>query len=167
MKRTVGDCIQIYLNKGLPVLNRRLKRLGNKQTTTQRAVFRGRVRDNVLLFLEREKAILPAMQQCDNVEKLSTLVYQTFKDIEGKTDHTLNSYVYFKANILELPLDAACETFIYPDVGIQLEKKGIVFSELKTKLQKHYPETAQLSDLECVDMINRYPSIIRDFPYEL
>ena len=165
MKRTVGDCIQLYLSKGLPALRRRLKRLGDKQATTQKAIFFGRARDNVLLFLEREESILPTMQKCDNVEKLSTLVYQTFKDIEGITDHTLNSYVYFKANLMELPLDTACETFIYPNVGEQLEQKGIVFSELKTELQRHYPETAALSDLECVDMVNRYPSIVRDYPY--
>lgn len=165
MRRTVNEIIQLYLNKGLPTLKKKLNRLERKDASTQRAVLCHHASDSVREFLDRERNISIQISHCKNVRALADLVRRTFCDIPGIGESTLNSYIYHQAFIYDIPIDESCEVFLAEKARNALLKKGITFGDVTKRLQGKDILKNNLSPLEYVDMINKYNSLIKDYPF--
>lgn len=164
MRKKVNEIIQAYINKGRLTLKRKIKRLEDKSLSTKDAVLRNHSVESVKLFLQREAGIQAKLSQCKDEEGLSKLVFNAFLDIPGISEGTLVSYIYHTAYLYDIPTNPSCEGLLYPSVSKKMAAKGISFHQFKKELcTKHVKD--KLTNIELVDLINRTPSLIHDYPF--
>lgn len=165
MRKNVNEIIQAYINKGRLTLQRKIKRLEDKSLSTKDAVLRNHSVESVKLFLQREDGIQAKLSQCKDEDELSKLVFDTFMDIPGISEGTLFSYIYHMAYLHDIPTNPSCEGLLYPSANKKMAAKGISIQQLKKELCTNTYVKDKLTNLELVDLINRTPSLIHDYPF--
>lgn len=120
---------------------------------------------SVDVFLKRESSNKAQLFHCGDEYNLTELVFRIFGDIPHISESILLAYVYHLANKQNIPISSSCETLLLPDTKKLIEQKGVTLESLKQELKNHSGDQ-QLTDLDCVHLLNTKRSLIREFPYK-